>query len=169
MTLRKNTENLTTIKTLNLCCSCTFLSCFLHDAKQNLTSNLISKSYLKHELLLIDLFWATFPLSVCCLTWALRTIISENSYCGDCKHVEAWNLVKIMVLYGLILKFLILFILKSKNIRQWQLNFLLYRPNQLYFLANQNNNNTDFTFKYFTILLFIFLPNMIFFFWVWIK
>ena len=41
-------------------------------------------------------------------------------------------------------------------IRQRQLNFLLYEPDQPLFWANQNNN-TDFTYKYFFFFKFIIL------------
>ena len=46
-----------------------------------------------------------------------RILFQSHSCCIDCKHIEAWNLVKILAWYGLIsnstLKFLILFVLKN--------------------------------------------------------
>ena len=44
----------------------------------------------------------------------------------------------------------------QKTIRRRQLNFLLHGLNQLKISANQNNN-TDFTYKHFFFLLFVFL------------
>ena len=54
-------------------------------------------------------------------------------------------------------------------IRRRQLNFLLHGPNPLLFPAYQNNNNNDFTYKYFLFFTIYISSNMIFFFSTAIK
>ena len=50
------------------------------------------------------------------------------------------------------------------SLKRGQFNFLLYGPDQTYFLTNQNNNNTDFTYKDFFFITFYISSSMISFF-----